>query len=105
MSPVIADPMQDAGVLPAEWTVATPPAREVDTPYRHIGHVSDTFVPVRRFGPTRPTKAQIRDRAYFIYLARDGAPGDPAADWTQAERELEAEFRATFERSRHADNA
>jgi hypothetical protein len=34
------------------------------------------------------TEEQIRQRAYYIYLARDGAPGDPVADWCQAEREL-----------------
>ena len=31
---------------------------------------------------------EIRHRAYEIYLARGGAPGDPMADWLQAEREL-----------------
>ncbi len=35
-----------------------------------------------------PTEEQIRVRAYEIYQARKGAPGDPAADWAQAEREL-----------------
>ncbi len=36
----------------------------------------------------KPTAEEIRCRAYEIYLARDGAPGDPNADWLQAEREL-----------------
>lgn len=40
-----------------------------------------------------PTKQQIRDRAYQIYLARNGRGGDAAADWLQAERELVAEAR------------
>jgi glycosyltransferase involved in cell wall biosynthesis len=31
---------------------------------------------------------EIRHRAYEIYLARGVAPGDPMADWLQAEREL-----------------
>jgi hypothetical protein len=35
-----------------------------------------------------PSDQQIRERAYFIYLNRGGAPGDPMADWLQAEREL-----------------
>lgn len=43
---------------------------------------------------SEPTKQQIRDRAYFIYLARDGRPGDAANDWLQAERELWEEARA-----------
>lgn len=33
---------------------------------------------------------RIRRRAYEISQARHGAPGDPVADWTQAERELRA---------------
>jgi hypothetical protein len=41
-----------------------------------------------------PTKAMIRERAYHIYLARNGAPGDPTSDWLQAERELWQEYRA-----------
>ena len=32
---------------------------------------------------------EIRHRAYEIYLARDGQPGDELDDWLQAERELE----------------
>jgi hypothetical protein len=35
-----------------------------------------------------PTEEQIRMRAYEIYLARNGAPGSPEADWRQAEEEL-----------------
>jgi len=35
-----------------------------------------------------PTLEQIRRRAYEIFLARRGAPGNPEADWLQAEREL-----------------
>lgn len=33
--------------------------------------------------------AEIERRAYEIYLSRNGAPGDPLADWVQAERELQ----------------
>jgi hypothetical protein len=36
------------------------------------------------------TEAQIRERAYFIYLERTGADSDPVSDWLQAERELNA---------------
>jgi len=32
--------------------------------------------------------ALIRERAYQLYLARSGGPGDAARDWLQAEREL-----------------
>jgi len=34
------------------------------------------------------TEAQIRERAYYIYLERHGAAGDPVTDWYRAEREL-----------------
>jgi|HubBroStandDraft_5_1064220.scaffolds.fasta_scaffold67004_4 hypothetical protein len=33
---------------------------------------------------------EIRRRAYELFLARKGAPGDPAADWIVAEREVRA---------------
>lgn len=32
--------------------------------------------------------AEIERRAYDIYLTRNGAPGDPVADWLRAEREV-----------------
>lgn len=35
-----------------------------------------------------PTAEQIRERAYGIYLARNGGPGDELQDWLDAEREL-----------------
>lgn len=35
-----------------------------------------------------PTDDEIRCRAYEIYVQRGCAPGDPKADWLQAEREL-----------------
>lgn len=37
-----------------------------------------------------PTEEQIRQRAYAICMARNGGPGDPVADWLQAEQELRA---------------
>ena len=45
------------------------------------------------FGSTEPAKREVRDRAYYIYLARGGANGDPVADWNQAECELREELR------------
>jgi hypothetical protein len=35
----------------------------------------------------------IERRAYEIFRRRGGEPGDPAADWLQAEKELLAEAR------------
>jgi hypothetical protein len=37
-----------------------------------------------------PTEEQIRQRAYQIYVSRNGAPGNPDWDWQQAELELRA---------------
>lgn len=39
-----------------------------------------------------PGPDQIRQRAFEIYLRRNGGPGDPVADWIQAERELTQEL-------------
>ncbi len=43
-------------------------------------------------GRTQPTRREIEQRAYFIYLQRGGTGGDPVADWLRAERELREEF-------------
>jgi hypothetical protein len=45
------------------------------------------------FGRTDPTKREIRERAYYIYLARGGVNGNPVSDWLRAERELRQELR------------
>ena len=39
----------------------------------------------------QPTAEQIRQRAYEIYVSRNGAPGDEVQDWLQAEHELSPE--------------
>lgn len=44
----------------------------------------------RARGP-EPTHEEIRQRAYELFEARGGAPGDPVADWLRAERELRQE--------------
>lgn len=38
---------------------------------------------------TGPTHEQIARRAYEIFMARGGQPGNPEQDWAQAERELQ----------------
>lgn len=43
--------------------------------------------------PPDPTDTEIARRAYEIFLARNGEPGDALADWLQAEEELKAERR------------
>lgn len=37
------------------------------------------------------SEQQICERAYFIFLARNGEAGSPEADWARAEQELRAE--------------
>jgi hypothetical protein len=39
-----------------------------------------------------PTRREIEERAYFLYLARGGVDGDSQSDWLQAERELREEL-------------
>jgi hypothetical protein len=55
-----------------------------------IEEVSETEIdqPIETPATTRPTDEQIAERAYHIYLERDGADGNPDEDWLQAEREL-----------------
>jgi hypothetical protein len=36
--------------------------------------------------PIKPTQDEISREAFRIYQARHGAPGDPVADWFEAER-------------------
>ena len=38
-----------------------------------------------------PSQEEIRARAYELFLARNGQPGDPVADWLRAEAELRRE--------------
>jgi hypothetical protein len=44
--------------------------------------------PVKQALRHEPSEEEIRNRAYEIYMARGGAPGDELEDWLQAEREL-----------------
>lgn len=39
-----------------------------------------------------PTKEQIRERAYLLYLGRNGGPGSADGDWLEAERQLRCEL-------------
>lgn len=48
------------------------------TPGRKVGQ--ETHIEI--------TPDRIRIRAYEIFVARNGGPGDATADWCQAEREL-----------------
>jgi hypothetical protein len=41
-----------------------------------------------RAAKAKPSQEEIALRAYHIFLERNGAPGDPHADWLRAEAEL-----------------
>lgn len=41
-----------------------------------------------RPGPRAATEADVRERAYQLFLARGAEPGRELEDWLQAEREL-----------------
>ena len=43
---------------------------------------------------SEPTHGEIAERAYHIYLRRNGWPGNPDHDWLQALEELRAERRS-----------
>jgi len=49
-----------------------------------------TRAPKREVRPGRrpPTEADVRERAYQLFLARGAEPGREKEDWLQAEREL-----------------
>ena len=42
---------------------------------------------------------KIAQRAYEIYLQRNGAPGNPLEDWVRAEREILAKSRKTTKKT------
>ena len=71
---------------------ASAPARSTDDRPKIVAKTKSTFDVL---GRTEPTVREIRERAYYIYLARSGVNGDPESDWFQAERELREELRRT----------
>lgn len=46
---------------------------------------------------------QIRFKAYEIFLARDGGPGDAIADWLEAERAVRGSDGAFYDSSSNAE--
>jgi len=46
--------------------------------------------------PQPPTVREIRDRAYYLYLERNGQGGDAQHDWVTAERQAWAAYRAAL---------
>jgi Protein of unknown function (DUF2934) len=51
--------------------------------------VRHSFSPDRNTPSEGPSREEIAQRAYDLYLARGGADGSEQEDWLQAERELQ----------------
>ena len=56
--------------------------------------------PKAKKAASKPTHAQIAQRAYEIYLERGGTPGDPMQDWLRAEQELAAPAKKSRSKSK-----
>ena len=48
----------------------------------------------------KPSHDEIAERAFEIYLERNGAAGDPMQDWIRAEQELFAKPKTTRKKSK-----
>jgi len=46
--------------------------------------------PAKSKAKVKPSHDEIAEKAFQIYLERNGAPGDPMQDWIRAEQELTA---------------
>ena len=92
MSPAIAEPISPVVARPRRRRQRT--AAECALPAAPLVQPAPARTrPVWDFLRQRePTKREIRDRAYFIYLARGGQSGSADSDWLQAERELREEL-------------
>jgi Protein of unknown function (DUF2934) len=63
------------------------PKRESKKPAAKTGRQTSTS---KRAKPSpRPTREEIEQRAYEIYLERGGSEGSEMEDWLEAERELQ----------------
>ena len=72
-------------------TAAAVPAKKKKSPISAPVTVAPTPTPPAP--PSTPrilTHEQIKQRAHAIWLARGCKPGDPVADWLEAERQLKA---------------
>ena len=70
-----------------------PPADAIPGPKRASGRAPIAAMRKKRTPPAPPrangaTEEEIRVRAYYLSVERDGRGSDPLADWLRAEREL-----------------
>ena len=71
--------------VPSKKTVRKTPAAVTRTRRTASPKVTAPAAPLETMPPT---EADVARRAYEIFLGRNGADGDPVADWLQAEQEL-----------------
>lgn len=97
---VAAKPTLLTDTVKLRSTPTLTPVPRVQTPARAKQPVNPPVSPAPQRRPifveagiTEPTREQIRERAYQIYLGRNGNPGSPEADWLLAEAQLRAEAR------------
>jgi hypothetical protein len=75
--------------LPAR--APTPVVSPAPAPIAERSELKGSGTPKMPAATTRTiTQEQIARRAYEIYASRGYAPGDPTADWYEAERQLRA---------------
>ena len=99
----VTTPRKKKTSLPEEAGAVQPTAEQV-TPEVQSAETRSNVTPIN-VAPVKPAakKAQIsldnvnldeeiRRRAYELFLQRNGAPGDPNADWLIAEREVRTRY-------------
>lgn len=73
-------------------TKRTATTRKTTTAATDTGSKSNTRSAPKKAAKVFPTEEQVRQRAFEIFLKRNGGPGDAHDDWVRAERELIAEL-------------
>ena len=99
-----ASPSTEAAAIQPAPATAAPEVRSADAHNTEIrsSEVRSNVTPINLATKSALKKAahvdganmdeEIRRRAYELFLERNGAPGDPAADWIIAEREVRARY-------------
>jgi Protein of unknown function (DUF2934) len=79
VGPVLSKPLVEPAIEPV-------PNKPVSEPAVEAAH--------KNSAPAKPDVEAIRARAYELFLARGGTPGDDVEDWLAAERQLRDEASA-----------
>jgi len=61
---------------------------------------SSPAVKKQRKSGRKPTHEEVAQRAYYLYLERGSAPGNPLEDWLRAEEQLAAEVATSGRKSK-----